>query len=231
MRVLACADKFRGTLDSVAFGAAVEEGAAGHEVTVQPMADGGEGTLDAFGGENRTTLVTGPLGTIVEAGWSLSRGRAVIEMAAASGLVLAGGAEGNDPMTATTAGTGELIARAVEGGAETIIVGLGGSATTDGGLGALRALPATSRLRGVDLVVACERPEVRAMLEQGDGRLPRRQTLWVPRPVGEGKRRKALYRIRSVQRLLKAAGRDGQGAVERIVGVGAALEMLAAKPR
>ena len=82
-----------------------------------------------------------------------------------------------------------------------------------------------------DLIVACERPEVRAMLEQGDGRLPRRQTLWVPRPVGEGKRRKALYRLRSVQRLLKAAGRDGQGAVERIVGVGAALEMLAAKPR
>jgi hypothetical protein len=82
-----------------------------------------------------------------------------------------------------------------------------------------------------DLIVACDRPEVRAMLEQGDGRLPRRQTLWVPRPVGEGKHRKALYRIRSVQRLLKAAGRDGQGAVERIVGVGAALEMLAAKPR
>jgi hypothetical protein len=82
-----------------------------------------------------------------------------------------------------------------------------------------------------DLIVACERPEVRTMLEQGDGRLPRRQTLWVPRPVGEGMRRKALYRIRSVQRLLKAADRDGQGAVERIVGVGAALEMLAAKPR
>ncbi|MBL6734122.1 MAG: hypothetical protein ISP84_06230 [Candidatus Poseidonia sp.] len=82
-----------------------------------------------------------------------------------------------------------------------------------------------------DLIVACERPEVRAMLEQGDGRLPRRQTLWVPRPVGEGKRRKALYRLRSVQRLLKAAGRDGQGAVERLVGVGAALEMLAATPR
>ena len=82
-----------------------------------------------------------------------------------------------------------------------------------------------------DLIVACERPEVRAMLEQGDGRLPRRQTLWVPRPVGEGKRRKALYRIRSVQRFLRAASMDGQGAVERIVGVGAALEMLAAKPR
>ena len=82
-----------------------------------------------------------------------------------------------------------------------------------------------------DLIVACERPEVRAMLEQGDGRLPRRQTLWVPRPVGEGRRRKAVYRLRSVQRFLKAAGQDGQGPVERIVGVGAALEMMAAKPR
>jgi len=82
-----------------------------------------------------------------------------------------------------------------------------------------------------DLIVACERPEVRAMLQQGDGRLPRRQTLWVPRPVGEGKRRKALYRLRSVQRFLKAASKDGLGTVERIVGVGAALEMLAAKPR
>jgi len=82
-----------------------------------------------------------------------------------------------------------------------------------------------------DLIVACERPEVRAMVEQGDGRLPRRQTLWVPRPVGEGRRRKAVFRIRSVQRFLKAAGQDGQGPVERIVGVGAALEMMAAKPR
>ena len=81
-----------------------------------------------------------------------------------------------------------------------------------------------------DLIVACERPEVRTMVEQGDGRLPRRQTLWVPRPVGEGRKRKAVYRIRSVQRFLKAAGRDGQGPVERIVGVGAALEMMAAKP-
>ena len=82
-----------------------------------------------------------------------------------------------------------------------------------------------------DLIVACERPEVRAMVEQGDGRLPRRQTLWVPRPVGEGRKRKAVFRLRSVQRFLKAAGQDGQGSVERIVGVGAALEMMAAKPR
>jgi hypothetical protein len=82
-----------------------------------------------------------------------------------------------------------------------------------------------------DLIVACDRSEVRTMLEQGDGRLPRRQTLWVPRPVGEGRKRKAVFRLRSVQRFLKAAGKDGQSPVERVVGVGAALEMMAAKPR
>ena len=82
-----------------------------------------------------------------------------------------------------------------------------------------------------DLIVACDRPEVRSMLDQGDGRLPRRQTLWVSRPVGEKRHRKALHRLRSVQRFCKAASRDGQGSIERIVGVGAALEMLATKPR
>lgn len=156
MYVLACADKFRGTLTAPEFGAAVAAGAEGHEVVSQPLADGGEGTLDAFGGPNRRTTVTGPLGDPIDAAWRLSGGRAVIEMARASGLSLAGGADGNDPLEATTAGTGELIAKAVEAGAREIIVGLGGSATTDGGLGALRALPAPSRLRGVDLVVACD---------------------------------------------------------------------------
>ena len=156
MHVLACADKFRGTLTAPEFGGAVAAGAEGHEVVSQPLADGGEGTLDAFGGPNRRTTVTGPLGDPIDAAWRLSGGRAVIEMARASGLSLVGGADGNDPLEATTAGTGELIAKAVEAGAREIIVGLGGSATTDGGLGALRALPAPSRLRGVDLVVACD---------------------------------------------------------------------------
>jgi glycerate 2-kinase len=76
-------------------------------------------------------------------------------MARASGLALAGGPEGNDPVAASTAGTGELIAAAIEAGATRVIVGVGGSATTDGGLAALRALP-LGRLRGVDLVVACD---------------------------------------------------------------------------
>lgn len=82
-----------------------------------------------------------------------------------------------------------------------------------------------------DLIVATERPEVRSMLAHGDGRLPRRQTRWVQRPVGEGRYRKALHRLRSVQRFLKQAERDGQGPVERVVAVGASLELMAAKPR
>ena len=94
--------------------------------------------------------------TPIEAEWRLHRGTAIIEMARASGLVLAGGADGNDPMAATTTGVGELIDRALDGGATRIIVGLGGSATTDGGLGALRAIHAPVRLRGVELLVACD---------------------------------------------------------------------------
>jgi glycerate kinase len=100
--------------------------------------------------------VTGPLGDPVRAEWRLERGRAVIEMARASGLALVGGAEGNDPVSATTAGTGELIATAIESGARRIVVGVGGSATTDGGLGAVRALSPRQRLRGIDLLVACD---------------------------------------------------------------------------
>ena len=110
------------------------------------MSDGGEGLLDVFGGGNRTTVVTGPLGAPVEAAWRIDRRTAVIEMARASGLALAGGADGNDPLAATTRGTGELIAKAIEQGARTVLVGLGGSATTDGGLGAIEALGSPARL-------------------------------------------------------------------------------------
>jgi glycerate kinase len=77
-------------------------------------------------------------------------------MARASGLALVGGAEGNDPIAASTHGTGELIAAALEAGASRVIVGVGGSATTDGGLGALRAIFPPARLRGVEMLVACD---------------------------------------------------------------------------
>ena len=120
------------------------------------MADGGEGTLDAFGGANRTTVVTGPLGSPVEAAWRLDGRTAVIEMARASGLDLVGGADGNDPVAASTVGVGELISAALDAGATRVIVGVGGSATTDGGLAALRALHPLGRLKGVELQVACD---------------------------------------------------------------------------
>lgn len=120
------------------------------------MADGGDGTLEALGGANRTTTVTGPLGDPVPARWRLSGREAIIEMAQASGLELVGGRDGNDPIAASTYGTGELIAAALDSGARRLLVGMGGSATTDGGLGALRALYPLPRLKGVDLVVACD---------------------------------------------------------------------------
>ena len=158
MRVLAAPDKFRGTASADEIAAAVAEAAAASSASCDraPMADGGEGTLDALGGPNRSSVVTGPLGEPVAAAWRLSRGVAVVEMALASGLVLAGGANGNDPVNATTAGTGELIAEAVAAGAHRVLVAVGGSATTDGGLGAVEALPSPARMSGVEMVVACD---------------------------------------------------------------------------
>lgn len=158
MRVVIAPDKFKGTATAAeiasAIAGAVER--VGHTAISVPMADGGDGTLAALGGANRTTVVTGPSGEPVEAAWRLSQRLAVIEMALASGLVLAGGAENNDPLNATTRGTGELIEAAVARGAQRIIVGLGGSATTDGGLGAVEAIGSSARLGGVQVDVATD---------------------------------------------------------------------------
>jgi glycerate kinase len=156
--VVAAPDKYRGTASAREVAAAIGHACweLGIDCTEVPMADGGDGLLDVLGGANRTTTVTGPLGDPVEAAWRLSKGTAVIEMARASGLALVGGASGNDPMNATTTGTGELIDHALDAGARRIIVGLGGSATTDGGFGAIRAITAIARLRRVELLVACD---------------------------------------------------------------------------
>jgi glycerate kinase len=158
VRVLAAVDKFRGTASAAEAAKAISNACweLGHDCDEAPLADGGEGTLDVLGGPNRTLVVDGPLGRPVEAGWRLQGRTAIIEMARASGLVLAGGAEGNDPMNASTRGTGQLIVAAINAGARKIIVCLGGSATTDGGLGALQAMPSKARLRGIDLLVACD---------------------------------------------------------------------------
>ncbi len=158
MTVLCCPDKFRGSLTAPEAAAAMCRGVerAGYDARPLPLADGGEGTLAAILGSREGTLhstrVTGPDGRIVEAGWAaLTDGTAIVEMARASGLALVGR---NDPLTATTYGTGELIAAAIAHGCRRVIVGVGGSATTDGGLGALDALGWT--LHGADVEVACD---------------------------------------------------------------------------
>jgi glycerate 2-kinase len=155
--VVCCPDKFRGSLtaheaaDALASG--VERG--GRPAVRLPLADGGEGTLDVLCPESynrRRTTVTGPLGASVEAEWGVRGETAVVEMARASGLAVVTGP--NDPLRATTRGTGELIAAALDDGARRVLVAVGGSATVDGGLGALEALDFD--LRGREVVVACD---------------------------------------------------------------------------
>jgi len=158
MRVLAAVDKFRGTASAQEVASAIGHACweTGHECIEQPIADGGEGTLEVLGGPNRTTRVTNPLGAPVEAQWRFNRDVAVIEMARASGLALVGGSANNDVIAASTIGTGELIDAALNMGAQKIIVCVGGSATVDGGLGAVRAIGSPARLRAIDFLVACD---------------------------------------------------------------------------
>lgn len=143
---LVAPDSFKGTFSAAEVAAAIAAGlrGAGREAEELPVADGGEGTMEvlvrALGGELNTITATDPLGRSVEARFALlPDGVAVVEMAEASGLGLVDEAE-RDAWAATTRGTGELIVAAAEAGAERAIVTVGGSATTDGGAGALEAL-------------------------------------------------------------------------------------------
>ena len=158
MHVVAAVDKFKGTASAAQVARSIGHACweLGFDCDEIALADGGEGTLDVLGGPNRESTVTGPLGDTVEAAWRFHHDTAVIEMARASGLTLVGGAEGNDPIAASTTGVGELIDRALDLGAKRIIVCLGGSATTDGGLGAVRAIHAPNRLKAVDFLIACD---------------------------------------------------------------------------
>ena len=144
---LVAPDSFKGTFDAVDVAAAIAGGlrGGGLEAIELPVADGGEGTLEvlvgALGGELRTASVTDPLERTVEAAFALlpDGETAVVECARASGLGLV--AEGErDAFAATTRGTGELVVAATEAGARRVVVTVGGSATTDGGAGALAAL-------------------------------------------------------------------------------------------
>ena len=158
MRVLAAVDHFGPgtTATDVARAVALGVAQAGSQCDELPLSTGGTGFLTALGGPNRRTLVMGPLGDAIEAPWRLKDGTAVIESRLASGLDVVGGPAGNDPIAAGTHGTGELIVAAAESGAKRIIIGVGGTASTDGGLGAIRAVFPPSRLRGLRMIVACD---------------------------------------------------------------------------
>ena len=162
--VLVAPDSFKGTFSAVEVAEAIGRGlgAAGLEADLCPVADGGEGTMEtllaSIGGEAvDVDAVRGPLGAPIRAPFALVDGgrRALVEMAAASGLALISEAE-RDPWAATTYGTGQLIRAAVEAGAEEIMVAVGGSATVDGGRGALEALHALGGIGGARIVVLCD---------------------------------------------------------------------------
>ncbi len=160
--ILVAPDSFKGTLSAVAVAAALAEGieAGGAAVDLCPLADGGEGTMDAFlaarGGGTFQIEAHDPLGRPVGARFALLEGgvEAVVDTAAASGLALLAPHE-RDPLRATTAGTGELIAAAIEAGAHRVLLAAGGSATVDGGRGAIDVLREVDT-GGVELVVLCD---------------------------------------------------------------------------
>ncbi len=166
MRILICPDKFKGSATANEVAEAIARGIADARpgkhtvhttVNTIPLADGGDGTLAVLSARPGATVfsqvVSGPLGTLVDACWALlADGTAVVEMAQASGLALVDG-----PLRAreaTTFGTGQLMMCAIAQGATRCIVGVGGSATTDGGLGALDALGWS--LHGMEVVVATD---------------------------------------------------------------------------
>jgi glycerate kinase len=162
--LVAAPDKFRGTASAREVAAAIAGAAraAGWTADEVPMSDGGEGLLLALGGAARTTIVTGPLGARVEAEWRMldrsgaEAPTAVIEMSRAAGRALLPRPRHDDPLRASTTGVGQLLLAARDAGARRIVIGCGGSSTTDGGLGAFEAVGSPDALRGVELVVACD---------------------------------------------------------------------------
>lgn len=160
-RALVAPDSFKGTFDAPTVAAALTRGLedAGWEVDTCPVADGGEGTMalliEALGGGLVAARATDPLGRPVDCHFGLAGDIAIVEMAQASGLSLVAPGE-RDPWRASTRGTGELIVAAVAAGAREVQVAVGGSATTDGGAGAISAIEDAGGLGGARLVVLCD---------------------------------------------------------------------------
>jgi glycerate kinase len=159
--VLVAPDSFKGTFSAVQVAAAIGGGCkeGGRSVDLLPIADGGEGTLDVLAGplgaEHRCVQVSDPLGATIQARFAINGSEAIVETAAASGLSLVTPRD-RDPWSASTAGTGELILAAVAAGAKVVYVGVGGSATSDGGAGAIRAIRRGGGLHEAQLVVLCD---------------------------------------------------------------------------
>jgi glycerate kinase len=159
--VLVAPDSFKGTFTATevaeAIGAGLSDG--GRPVDLCPVADGGEGTTDALlaalGGDVIPAPTSDPLGRRIEGSFALSGSIAIVETATASGLGLVAESE-RDAVAASTAGTGELLVAAARAGADTIYLGVGGSATTDGGAGAVRAIKRAGGLGRTRLVVLCD---------------------------------------------------------------------------
>lgn len=149
MKVVVAIDSFKGSLSSIEAGQAVKAGVlAAHpdaNVIIKPLADGGEGTTDAFieglGGQRIDLTATGPMGSPVSCyyGYLEKDKTAIIEMASASGITLVPAHQKN-PLTASTRGVGEMILHALEKGCRHFIIGIGGSTTNDAGIGMLKAL-------------------------------------------------------------------------------------------
>jgi glycerate kinase len=162
--VLVAPDGFKGTFRATEVAAAIGRGleSAGlRPPDLCPVADGGHGTMEvlltALGGETAAARVHDPIGREIDAGYALLEGggTAVVEMARASGLALLAPEE-LDAEGATTRGTGELIAAAVADGAQVVLVACGGSATTDGALGAIEAIEEAGGLGGARIVCLCD---------------------------------------------------------------------------
>ena len=147
MKVVVAVDSFKGSMTSMEAARAVRDGILAADpktyIVIKPLADGGEGTTDALiegmHGEKVKITVTGPYGEKIDSyyGYLPEKKTAVIEMAAAAGITLS---DKREPMQATTYGVGEMISDAIDRGCRNIIMGIGGSATTDGGIGMMKAL-------------------------------------------------------------------------------------------
>ena len=192
MKAVIAIDSFKGSMTSMEAGNAAAAGVKAvfpdAEIVVRPLADGGEGTVEALttgmGGRMETALVSDPLGRKISASYGIlgKNKTAVIEMAAAAGLPLLSKEERN-PLHTTTYGVGELIRDAIRKGCRHFIVGIGGSATNDGGVGMLSALgfefldksgqpvPVTWKIPSAEsLAAAAYSDRKRALMKRASGR-------------------------------------------------------------